>query len=933
MAGLLTEPRWLGQETGHSERFPEELRRYKKKYHLIDPPACDILAAFLSFRAPGPTSQGNVMEIEAKFRIPNRQVYRELARWPSLAGYTVNPTGTVKVADRYFDTADGRVLAAGYACRLRAQQNTVIATLKGVGGADGAVHRRDEQEVQLTTWMPDPAGWPESPARRLALELTAGAALQSLFELTQSRSQANLLDGTRVVAQLSLDAVRVVVGRRPALYYELEVELAETGAEADLDALVDELKNAWGLVPEGRSKFERALETLRNRGAAVEDRLTGQERAALNAYAASEDADVARRATVVLGWADGLPTREIRERAGLSDGRVRHWLRAFRAERLAIFGDVALPARTGMEAERSTPGPARPQEDLAAGEQAPIAPQEAAPPVLPPDRFDTPAGQVREKGHLPSVAAFCRQNGVDMTHARHVAAQARILFDALKPIHRLPRKRRRLLKLAALLNTVGVTADPERPHRAGRDLILAQPLRSVSTTDRLALACIVAFNRKKVRPEHEATMSALEGRLRTEVLALTALVRVAEALDFSRTQGAEIRAVEGVDAENCEIQVGGPAAEVDALQATNQADLWYKLFNQELTFIPIASQPAQVAEASATAPDEAGAAPETTGAAGRPEIPPILPDEPMSEAGRKVLYLHFSHMIANEPGTRLGQDIEALHDMRVATRRMRAAFQVFTPYFDAKALAPYLKRLRRTGRTLGAVRDLDVLMDKARGYQAGLPPEQAASLEPLLTHWQARRGIARRQMLKYLDSRAYREFTADFAAFLTTPGVGALEIPAGEPVPHQVRHVVPGLIFTRFETVRAYEALLAGAPITTLHRLRIDSKRLRYALEFFRDVLGPETPDLIKQVTGMQDLLGALQDAHVAEGLVAEFLAQQAGSKRKRKKGQPSLEGVEGYRSAQQTAQQELLTRFPEPWAELIGYDFRRNLSLAVAAL
>ena len=69
------------------------------------------------------------MEIEAKFSIPNRQVYRELARLSNLAGYTIQSTGTVKVTDQYFDTADGRVLAAGYACRLRSQEDAVIASL------------------------------------------------------------------------------------------------------------------------------------------------------------------------------------------------------------------------------------------------------------------------------------------------------------------------------------------------------------------------------------------------------------------------------------------------------------------------------------------------------------------------------------------------------------------------------------------------------------------------------------------------------------------------------------------------------------------------------------------------------------------------------------------------------------------------------------
>lgn len=105
------------------------------------------------------------MEIEAKFALPNRQAYRELLRLRDLAGYTLIPTAAAHVADRYFDTADGRLLAAGYACRLRTEGASVLATLKSLGGVQGAVHHRDEQEVQLPAWTPDVSAWPPSPAR------------------------------------------------------------------------------------------------------------------------------------------------------------------------------------------------------------------------------------------------------------------------------------------------------------------------------------------------------------------------------------------------------------------------------------------------------------------------------------------------------------------------------------------------------------------------------------------------------------------------------------------------------------------------------------------------------------------------------------------------------------------------------------------------
>jgi CHAD domain-containing protein len=186
-------------------------------------------------------------------------------------------------------------------------------------------------------------------------------------------------------------------------------------------------------------------------------------------------------------------------------------------------------------------------------------------------------------------------------------------------------------------------------------------------------------------------------------------------------------------------------------------------------------------------------------------------------------------------------------------------------------------------------------------------------------------------MLEYLDGSNYRCFADEFEAFLLSPGAGALPPPTDEIKPYQVRHLVPRLVMGRYEAVRAYEVVMPGAPLTTYHMLRIDCKRLRYALEFFRSVLGPEAPALIKQVTAMQDLLGELQDAHVAEALLEEFLDHYR--RKHKKEPEPPLEGIVGYLEAQRTVQGELLDRFPEPWAALVGPDFRRALGLTLAAL
>ncbi len=310
------------------------------------------------------------------------------------------------------------------------------------------------------------------------------------------------------------------------------------------------------------------------------------------------------------------------------------------------------------------------------------------------------------------------------------------------------------------------------------------------------------------------------------------------------------------------------------------------------------------------------------------KAPGVQPGDPMSEAGRKALFFHFERMLLHEAGTRLGEDIEALHDMRVATRRMRAAFRVFGDFYKPRALKKHLKRLRATGRALGAVRDLDVFMEKIAHYQDGLPEAERGGMEPLLDAWRARREQARAEMLTHLDSEAFTGFVEDFADFLATPFAGAQQAEA------LVRHVAPRLIYERLEAVRRYETILDTAPIETYHALRIDFKRFRYTLEFFQEVLGPEAGAVIEEVKGMQDHLGDLNDAHVAGGILQEFVAHyersQAGVPVAERR---SIDRVIQYMADRAAEQHRLLTTFPEAWARFNRAEVRRALASAVAVL
>jgi CHAD domain-containing protein len=319
----------------------------------------------------------------------------------------------------------------------------------------------------------------------------------------------------------------------------------------------------------------------------------------------------------------------------------------------------------------------------------------------------------------------------------------------------------------------------------------------------------------------------------------------------------------------------------------------------------------------------------------------IEPDDPMSEAGRKTFRFHYRRMLYNEPGTRLGESIEALHDMRVATRRMRAAFRVFGDYYRPKEVSPYLKGLKRTGRTLGPVRDLDVFRKKIHTYLDTLPEPEQGSLDNLLAALEERREAARERMIAYLDGEKYAQFREGFGQFVETEGMGSrsFAVDGQTPTPYRTRHVAPVSVYERLASVRAYDEWVSmpNPPLQRLHALRIACKRMRYTLEFFQEVLGPSTAELIEEIVTMQDHLGDLQDAVVASGILRDFLQWGTWGPEVEQPSETAMPvhdpGVKAYLAAKQVELQDLVAAFPEAWQRLKGADFSKLVSEAVAVL
>lgn len=298
----------------------------------------------------------------------------------------------------------------------------------------------------------------------------------------------------------------------------------------------------------------------------------------------------------------------------------------------------------------------------------------------------------------------------------------------------------------------------------------------------------------------------------------------------------------------------------------------------------------------------------------------------MAEAGRKILLGEFVKMLQNEAGSRAGDDIEHVHDMRVATRRMRSAFRLLEAYYKPKPTRPYIDTLKLVANHLGAVRDLDVLIENLESHRAGLDAAGQEALGVVIAGLDKKRRKSRKKLVAFLDSATYQAFVTAFAEFLVKPGKAARPIDQDSADPYQVRHVLPSIIHDHLAHVRAYDNVMDNPGEDTLHALRIEFKRLRYAVDYFEDVLGASGTDFIKELKHIQDYLGRLNDLVVAEEYLESVLDDGLLSEDQAAVLQASMQGMDAERAA-------LRAGFPDVWASFNKRSVQRKLSDALLVL
>jgi len=243
----------------------------------------------------------------------------------------------------------------------------------------------------------------------------------------------------------------------------------------------------------------------------------------------------------------------------------------------------------------------------------------------------------------------------------------------------------------------------------------------------------------------------------------------------------------------------------------------------------------------------------------------IGPESSLGELAYAVVRRQLGVLLAREPGTRLGEDIEELHDMRVATRRLRAALDLFAAVLPARAAA-LRTELSWIADVLGAVRDLDVQLERTaemEGWVASwstVGPGEPSALDDLRSLLEGERRSSRRDLIAALDSARWDRLAAGLVAMVRQPPFRRSPLyrsPAVAEVVDLVEHRHRAVVKAGRRAKRS------GVP-GDFHRLRIRCKRLRYSLEFTADLYGGRTERFTRRLAKVQDLLGLMQDAEVA---------------------------------------------------------------------
>ena len=283
-------------------------------------------------------------------------------------------------------------------------------------------------------------------------------------------------------------------------------------------------------------------------------------------------------------------------------------------------------------------------------------------------------------------------------------------------------------------------------------------------------------------------------------------------------------------------------------------------------------------------------------------------DDPAIHLAYRCFLHEFEGILDQEPKAWEGLDAEGVHQMRVRTRRLRAAFRAFRDVMTADSIRAFNAELKWVAAALGKVRDLDVYRGNLANYAEGFPSDLAGQDEDYQRYLDARWRKARKRLLACLGSRRYERLKARFAKFLGRgPSQRAMKTFGAITVAAASRR----LIGKRYKSVLGDgRAITPTSSAESLHDLRIQCKRLRYLFEFFDPIYGNAFKPEIRDLKALQDVLGEFQDTCVA----TQHLRKYAQGVPRRDENRGRLIAVEHVNSGQERREAIRWDNLPTAW-------------------
>lgn len=256
-----------------------------------------------------------------------------------------------------------------------------------------------------------------------------------------------------------------------------------------------------------------------------------------------------------------------------------------------------------------------------------------------------------------------------------------------------------------------------------------------------------------------------------------------------------------------------------------------------------------------------------------PSIDPLSDERrslTLGDYAQTVIAEQVRRILKREAGVLADKDPEHLHQMRVATRRLRTALQVFDCAIELPKAASF-QQISRIAKVLGRLRDLDVQIAALQtDYYPQLRSKEQTVLEKVLDALRKQRRKTFTSVEDALQASQYNDLKAAYDRWLAHPRLKPLaQLPLLPLLPDLLTPLLSKLFLHSGWLISTDPLAESDAPC--LHDLRKVCKHARYQAEFFEDFYGEDFDAWLEQIKDIQERLGTVQDGHVLLELLHEY--------------------------------------------------------------